>query len=122
MREKRGELFSKGRLGLSEEEKLTPQVQQTLEEIVREQFDCLATMECSNTLESIHNIIDLPLEQDEALEIERDIEGMHNFYSFCLLIQYSYIKSKLILFGKYALQEASPSISMNCTYVVEGIE
>lgn len=64
MREKRGQLFNRGRFGLETNLK---EVQETLTEIVRKEFINLATSE------SLPDIIDEPLEAEEALKIEDQI-------------------------------------------------
>lgn len=64
MREKRGQLFNKGRFGLEINSK---DVQETLTEIVRKEFINLATTE------SLPGIIDGPLDAETALEIENEI-------------------------------------------------
>ncbi|OXU21789.1 hypothetical protein TSAR_010183 [Trichomalopsis sarcophagae] len=69
MRERRGQLFNKGRSGLFP----VPNVQETLTEIVRQEFNKLATAEKSDITTSTKTIINSPLNQDEALREESEL-------------------------------------------------
>lgn len=77
MRERRGELFNKGRPGL-----LPPKdVQETLIEIVRREFDNLATAEKSEIILSTKTIVNSsPLDQDEALKEESELIAEQGLY------------------------------------------
>lgn len=79
MRERRGQLFNKGRSGLFP----AANVQETLTEIVRQEFNKLATAEKSDITISSKTIINMPLNQDEALREEGELiaeEGCLNCF------------------------------------------
>lgn len=64
MRQKRGQLFSKARIGLQEDE----HVQEVLTEIVRQELSGLATSEWSES-----GLFQEALDPDEALDIEKEM-------------------------------------------------
>lgn len=69
MRGRRDQLFNKGRSGVLPAEN----VQETLTEIVRREFNKLTTVEKSDTTLTTKRIINNPLNQDEALKEESEL-------------------------------------------------
>jgi len=69
MREKRDQLFNRRRFGLELDSR---HVQDTLTEIMREEFKSLATSDNGGTSVTFEEI-DEPLSQEEAIELENEI-------------------------------------------------
>ena len=118
MRERRGQLFNKRRAGLLSDEDL----QEALTEIVRQEFNNLATTDKSEFNISTKTIINSPLNQDEALKEESELIAEQGvFFSFILLwfllhaIMLDFISDKFsrILF-KFYLYEYEKSVSAVC--------
>ncbi|CAK9821950.1 RPA-interacting protein A [Anthophora retusa] len=72
MREKRGQLFNKGRFGLEINSKA---VQDTLTGIVRKELSDLATSNLDPTVNPFSSIVNEPLDPEEALDLEAEILG-----------------------------------------------
>lgn len=70
MREKRGQLFNRGRFSL---EMKSGDVQETLTEIVRKELKNLATTDLDPAVNPFSHIISEPLDPEEALELETEI-------------------------------------------------
>lgn len=68
MREKRDQLFNRRRFGLELDSR---SMQDTLTEIIREEFKNLATSDDNGTF--VFKEIDEPLSQEEAIELENEI-------------------------------------------------
>lgn len=79
MRERRGQLFNRRRFGDSQPEE---DVQTTLTNIVRKEFNDLTSMNWKTNTEAFNSVFDSPLEVEEALELEAEIvaeEGLSHF-------------------------------------------
>lgn len=107
MREKRGQLFNRTRFGLEINSK---NVQSTLTEILRRELTNLAATDIDPSVNPFSQIVNEPLEPEEALELEAEIlneEGMVALNK----IYNSYIQ----LFGKFIptfiFQFLEPSIT-----------
>lgn len=85
MREKRDQLFNKHRFGLDPKSK---HVQDTLAEIVHQEFKNLKTSDGNGTF----NEIDEPLIQQEAIELENEI-----------IYEQGLISTKVTFFSKISL-------------------
>ena len=70
MREKRGQLFNRGRFSL---ELKSRDVQETLTEIVRKELKNLATTDLDPAVNPFSHIVNEPLDPEEALELETEI-------------------------------------------------
>lgn len=75
MRERRCQLFNNGRPGLFGAQNM----QEKLTEIVRQEFNKLATTENSHSNISTKTIISSPLNQDEALKEEMELLAEQGF-------------------------------------------
>ncbi|XP_058805050.1 RPA-interacting protein-like [Phymastichus coffea] len=69
MRERREQFFNKGRSGLLS----SAEIQETLTEIVRQEFNTLTTAEKSEIIASSNRMTSYPMDQDEALKEENEI-------------------------------------------------
>ncbi|KOC70884.1 RPA-interacting protein [Habropoda laboriosa] len=70
MREKRGQLFNKGRFGLEINSRV---VQDTLTGIVRKELNDIATTSVDPTVNPFASIVSEPLDPEEALDLEAEI-------------------------------------------------
>ncbi|XP_033225260.1 uncharacterized protein LOC117178116 [Belonocnema kinseyi] len=87
MRERRGQLFNRRRFGNSQPEE---DVQKTLTNIVRKEFNDLTSIDWRTNLEAFHSAFDNPLEVEEALELEAEIlaeEEQWIFEEYCKDLQ-----------------------------------
>lgn len=81
MRERRGQLFNKGRFGL-----LSPaKVQETLTEIVRQEFNNLTTADKSEVVSSTNRFMNYSLEQDDIVIEESEIIAEQGLFLIFLL-------------------------------------
>ena len=69
MRERRGQLFNRRRLGVTE----PLDVQETLNGIVRKEFNELTSVDWKTNSEAFNSVFDNALELEEALELEAEI-------------------------------------------------
>ena len=79
MRERRGQLFNRRRFGEAEP---VEDVQTTLTNIVRKEFNDLTSISLNTNTETFNSVFDNPLEVEEALELEAEIVAEEGLFDF----------------------------------------